>query len=93
MWVKLFFSHLNKSVRKNPLQSILSVLILALSFILSFSALNVKVWLEEETEARQTARYGTAAISVTLNGSSKTRFLQTASEIPCQDFYFSDIYG
>lgn len=77
MWVKLFYRHLHTSVRRRPLQPVLSVFILALSVVITFTALNVFYWLNEEAEARHGAQYGNAALTITLNSSSDSRFLQT----------------
>ena len=76
MWIKLFAKHILRSIKLRPLQPVLSVLILTLSFALAASSLNVYDRLTEETYLRQAASYGRADITVTLNSRTENRFMQ-----------------
>ena len=76
MWVKLFFRHIAKSVKNQPLQPLLSALVLALAFLIAAMSFSAASWLTEETYLRQGARYGGADIMVTLNSGSQNRFLR-----------------
>jgi hypothetical protein len=95
MWIGLYFKHIGVSIRRKPLQPLLSVLILALACILSSFALNVSGWLKAEKEEAQKAQYGRSVVEVTLNGNSENRFLMAddvyaAIEASDDDTLFSD---
>lgn len=85
MWINIFYRHLRKSVKNQPLQPLLSVLILTLSLAIAFMALNVFSWLQQETENRQTAQYGIADLTVTLNGKTENRLLLPDAAIQALD--------
>ena len=77
MWLKLYVKHVFVCIRRDPLQPVLSVLVLALAFLLAAMSFRVRDALEEDSRLRQQALYGSADITVTLNASSESRFLQT----------------
>jgi ABC-type antimicrobial peptide transport system permease subunit len=90
MWIGYYLKHIWTSIRRKPLQPLLSVLIFALSCMLSGFALNVYAWLKAEKEGAQAAQYGRAVVTATLDATSQNRFLQaedvyvalTAADIP-----------
>ena len=73
--MRFFFKHLARSVRLKPLQPLLLVLILALAVATSIFALSLDYLLQNEIERTQFERYGSAHITVTLDGSSESRFM------------------
>ena len=75
MWIKLFFRHIARSIKLKPLQPVLSVIILTLSFAIVAMSLNAYAWLTEETGLRQAAAYGRADIAITLNSRTQNRFV------------------
>ena len=75
MWIKLFFRHIARSIKLKPLQPVLSVIILTLSFVIVAMSLNAYAWLTEETGLRQAAAYGRADIAITLNSRTQNRFV------------------
>lgn len=77
MWVKLFFRHIAASIRKSPLQPVLSVILIALAFFITACSLNVYSCLLEETRLGQQARYGSADIAISLNSTTSNRFMRT----------------
>ena len=77
MWLKLYFRHLFTSIRRMPLQPLLSSLVLALAFFIAAAAFMVGNAMVSEAEFEQRALYGNADISVSINSRSESRFLQT----------------
>ena len=73
--MKLFFRHLIKSIRNKPAQPFVLIATLAISVgvcIMSFGLNNCFI---EERVSADNARYGSSDITVSLNGTSKSRFM------------------
>ncbi len=73
--MRLFFKHLFRSIRRRPLQPLLLILILTLAVATSLFSASLKRALDGETSGAQTARYGAAHITVTLDGGASSRFM------------------
>ena len=73
--MKLFFKHLAKSVRKNPLQPIILLLTLIISVAFCTFAFSIHGLLEDEINNVQKAQYGNADLTVGLNASAQSRFM------------------
>ena len=77
MWIKLFFKHLFNSIRRKPLQPLLSIAMMTAACILTASALNFYDWMYADYVNSSTASYGNATFSITLSTQSRTRFMRT----------------
>lgn len=73
--MKLFFKHLIRSIGKRPLQPIIIILTIALSFLVCASALTIKSSLSDEMSKMNEASYGSSDIVIKLNSNSKSRFM------------------
>ncbi|MBQ3571817.1 MAG: hypothetical protein IJA15_03200 [Clostridia bacterium] len=73
--MKLFFKHLAKSVRTNPLQPIILLLTLIISVAFCAFAFSIHGLLEDEMNNVQKAQYGNADLTVSLNSSDQSRFM------------------
>ena len=73
--MKLFFKHLCRSIRQKPLQPILLTLILSLAVLTTLFVSSMDYILQNETARAQSERYGSAHLTVTLDGASKSRFM------------------
>ncbi len=75
--MKLFFKHLTRSIAKRPIQPLILILTVSLAIAISSLALSVEEALVRETAAKQTEKYGSAELTVSLNGYSDSRFMFT----------------
>ena len=75
--MKLFLKHLFRSIEKRPAQPLILIFTLALALTISVLALSVEEALAEEAEIHQTEKYGSADLTVSLNGFSESRFMFT----------------
>ena len=73
--MRLFLKHLFRSILKKPLQPFVLVLTLTLSIAVSIFSFVTREALEEEIAQKQIMQYGNAQISITLNGTSQSRFM------------------
>ncbi len=73
--MKLFFKHLFRSIKKRPLQPIILTLTLMLAVVACCASLITKEYMKEESNGSQLAQYGNADISITLNATTKSRFM------------------
>ena len=73
--MKLFFKHLLRSTLKKPLQPILLTLTLALAVMASIFTLTLERMIDDENSALQAVSYGSADLTVTLDGASTSRFM------------------
>ena len=73
--MKLFFKHLLRSTLKKPLQPILLTLTLALAVMASIFTLTLERMIDDENSALQAVTYGSADLTVTLDGASTSRFM------------------
>ena len=73
--MSLFLKHLFRSIVKKPLQPIILILTLALSVSICVFSFSMDVILGEELETAQREKFGTADISISLNSTSRTRFV------------------
>lgn len=71
----LFLKHMARSIGKKPLQPIILVVTLMLSILTSTLALGIKDMLIENAQIKHEQGYGEADVTVTLNGTSKSRFM------------------
>ena len=76
--MKLFFKHLLKSIARRPLQPLIIVLTLALSILVTNTALTLKKTLFEEERLAISEENGSADITVSQSSSSKSRFMFTS---------------
>ena len=75
--MKLFFKHLLKSIRRKPMQPVVLIVTLAIAVGVSIMSFGLSKSFEEERFSADEARYGCADITVSLNGTSKSRFMFT----------------
>ncbi len=73
--MSLFFKHLLQSIKRKPLQPFIMILTLCLAVFMAVSALSLKELLVQEATLSRAAQYGSADLTVTLNGNSKSRFM------------------
>ncbi len=73
--MKLFLKHILRSIKRRPIQPIILLLTLSISVAVSASILSVRTALFEERDLTFSAGYESADITVTLNGSSDSRFM------------------
>ena len=73
--MKLFLKHLVRSIAKKPFQPIIIIFILVLSILSTTFTLTVYNLLTEEVDITQAEMYGNANITISLSGSSKSRFM------------------
>ena len=73
--MRLFFKHFFRSILRRPLQPFILIFTLMLSVAVSVMALTIDDAFADETKAKQAAQYGTADITVTLNGTASSRFM------------------
>jgi hypothetical protein len=73
--MKLFFKHLLRSTVKKPLQPILLTLTLALAVMASIFTLTLDRMIDQENRSLQAVTYGSADLTVTLDGASTSRFM------------------
>lgn len=75
--MKLFFKHLLRSIARRPLQPIVLVFTMMLSVAVSVMSFGLGRYSTEEIEMVQAATYGSADLSISLNSTSKSRFMFT----------------
>ena len=73
--MRLFFKHIFRGMRKRPLQPLILVFTIMLSVSISILAIGIKDAFARETDEKHEARYGSADITVSLNGLSASRFM------------------
>lgn len=73
--MKLLLKHWVKSVRLRPLQPIILSVVLLISILSMVLSLSVHDLLQQESELWQAEGYGSADISISLNGTCKSRFM------------------
>lgn len=73
--MKLFLKHLVRSIAKKPFQPIIIIFILVLSILSTTFTLTVYNLMTEEVNITQAEMYGNANITISLSGSSKSRFM------------------
>lgn len=73
--MKLFFKHLLQSIRRKPLQPLILILTLSIAIMACALAIPIKGALIEESYLSQSAQYGKAELTVSLNGESRHRFM------------------
>lgn len=73
--MKLFFKHLARSIVRKPLQPIILVLTMMLAVAVSIFSFSMREGLNEEVARKQAAKYGNAQITVSLSGTSQSRFM------------------
>ncbi|MBR1983765.1 MAG: ABC transporter permease [Clostridia bacterium] len=73
--MKLFFKHLKNSIKRKPIQPLILILTLALAMVVITACINVGIFINGETDERQVVEYGTADFTVSLNATSKSRFM------------------
>lgn len=74
--MKLYFKHILRSIRRAPLQPLLSTVVIALAFFIAALAFNVSDYTRSENVLSDSAKYGNADIVITLNSNSQNRFMQ-----------------
>ena len=73
--MRLILRHLRRCAAKRPLQPLILIVTVMLAVITSVFAYTVQDTVNRENDAAQMATYGTADLTVTLSGSSKSRFI------------------
>lgn len=73
--MKLFFKHLKNSIKRRPMQPLILILTLALVMVVITSCISVGLFVNGETAEIQKVEYGTADFTVSLNATSKSRFM------------------
>ena len=73
--MKLFFKHLLRTAAKKPLQPILLVLTLTLAVMVTVFTFTLNRLIDEENVQVQAVTYGSADLTVTLDGASTSRFM------------------
>lgn len=74
--MKLYFKHILRSIRRTPLQPLLSTIVIALAFFIAALAFNMSDYTRNENLLSDSAKYGSADIVITLNSNSQNRFMQ-----------------
>ncbi|MBQ7392183.1 MAG: hypothetical protein IJV73_05800, partial [Clostridia bacterium] len=73
--MKLLFKHIIRSIGKKPLQPIIIILTLSLAMATSIFAFTIADTMEDEIDATQTAKYGSAKFAISIGNTSNSRFL------------------
>ena len=73
--MKLLLKHWVKSVRLRPLQPIILSVVLLISILSLVLSLSIHDLLQQESKLWQIESYGNADISISLNGTCKSRFM------------------
>lgn len=75
--MSLFLKHLIKSIKRKPLQPLVLILTITLSIFVIIASLSIKDSLLDEARLSMEAQYGKSDIVVSLNSTSKSRFMFT----------------
>ena len=75
--MKLFFKHLAKSIKRKPAQPFVLILTLAIAVGVCIMSFGLNDCFAEENKLSTFAEYGNSDITLTLNGTSKSRFMFT----------------
>ena len=75
--MKLFFKHLFQSIRRKPAQPAVLIATLAIAVGVSIMSFGLSTAFSEERISAELEQYGSTDISVSLNGTSKSRFMFT----------------
>ncbi len=97
--MKLFFTHLLRSIKKHPLQPFILILTVALSVAFCMSAVSLRNAIFLENHGSMAAEYGSADITVTVGSGSQSRFMlaeranallsEKGKAVGCFDFILS----